>query len=234
MRYASVTDRLSGLGGAKWALHARARAMKAAGEDIIEFTIGEPDVPTPTRFIEAASAAMQAGRTGYSNGRGEPGLVAALAARYTARRGREITRDQIMCLPGTQTVLYGILRTLVEAGDEVLLGDPMYATYEGLIAQTGAKVVPVPLTPETGFRMQAADVAPRITPRSRVLFLNSPHNPTGAVLRPQDIRALGDLAKAHDLWILCDEVYEDMVFPGVTFTSPLDYADLADVIAREC
>lgn len=228
MRYASVTDRLSGLGGAKWALHARARAMKAAGEDIIEFTIGEPDVPTPTRFIEAASAAMQAGRTGYSNGRGEPGLVAALAARYTARRGREITRDQIMCLPGTQTVLYGILRTLVEAGDEVLLGDPMYATYEGLIAQTGAKVVPVPLTPETGFRMQAADVAPRITPRSRVLFLNSPHNPTGAVLRPQDIRALGDLAKAHDLWILCDEVYEDMVFPGVTFTSPLDFADLAD------
>lgn len=228
MRYASVTDRLSGLGGAKWALHARARAMKAAGDDIIEFTIGEPDVPTPTRFLDAAAKSMQAGRTGYSNGRGEPGLVAALAARYTARRGREISRDQIMCLPGTQTVLYGILRTLVEAGDEVLLGDPMYATYEGLIAQTGARMVPVPLKPENGFRMQAADVASRITPRSRVLFLNSPHNPTGAVLRPEDIRALGDLAKAHDLWILCDEVYEDLVFPGVPFTSPLDYADLAD------
>jgi arginine:pyruvate transaminase len=228
MRYASVTDRLSGLGGAKWALHARARAMKAAGDDIIEFTIGEPDVPTPTRFLDAAAKSMQAGRTGYSNGRGEPGLVAALAARYTARRGREISRDQIMCLPGTQTVLYGILRTLVEAGDEVLLGDPMYATYEGLIAQTGARMVAVPLKPENGFRMQAADVASRITPRSRVLFLNSPHNPTGAVLRPEDIRALGDLAKAHDLWILCDEVYEDLVFPGVPFTSPLDYADLAD------
>jgi arginine:pyruvate transaminase len=202
--------------------------MKAAGEDIIELTIGEPDVPTPTRFIEAATRSMSAGRTGYSNGRGEPGVVAALAARYTARRGRAIAPDQIMCLPGTQTVLYAVLRALVEAGDEVLIGDPMYATYEGLIAQTGATAVPVPLKPEHGFRMQAADVAARITPRSRVLFLNSPHNPTGAVLRPADIRALGDLARAHDLWILADEVYEDLVFPNVPFASPLDFPELAE------
>jgi arginine:pyruvate transaminase len=228
MRYASVTDRLASLGGAKWAVHARARALKAAGEEIIELTIGEPDVPTPERFMQAAARSMQSGRTGYSNGRGEPGVVAALAARYSARRGRSISTDQIMCLPGTQTTLYAILRTLVEAGDEVLLGDPMYATYEGLIAQTGARAMPVPLRPEHGFRMQAADVVARITPRTRVLFLNTPHNPTGAVLRAADIRALGDVAKAHDLWIVSDEVYEDLVFPGVTFTSPLDFADLAD------
>ena len=228
MRYASVTDRQAGLGGAKWALHARARAMKAAGEDIIELTIGEPDVPTPSRFIDAAARSMASGRTGYSNGRGEPGVVAALAARYSARRGREITRDQIMCLPGTQTVLYGVLRALVEAGDEVLIGDPMYATYEGLITQTGAQAVPVPLRPEHGFRMQVADVAARITPRSRVLFLNTPHNPTGAVLRADDIRALGALARAHDLWILSDEVYEDLVFPNVPFASPLDFPELAE------
>ncbi len=228
MRYASVTDRLAGLGGAKWAVHARARAMAAAGEPVIELTIGEPDVPTPAPFVDAAAAAMRSGRTGYSNGRGEPGLVAALAARYSARRGRAIGADEVMCLPGTQTVLYGILRTLVEAGDEVLIGDPMYATYEGLIAQSGAQMVPVPLRPDQGFRMQAEDVAARITPRSRVLFLNTPHNPTGAVLRPADIRALAEVARAHDLWILSDEVYEEMVFPGVTFASPLDFADLAD------
>ncbi|TAG11736.1 MAG: pyridoxal phosphate-dependent aminotransferase, partial [Rhodobacterales bacterium] len=179
-------------------------------------------------FLEAATRAMRAGRTGYSNGRGEPAVVAALAARYTARRGRPIGTNQVMCLPGTQTTLYAVLRTLVEAGDEVLLGDPMYATYEGLISQTGARVVPVPLRPEHGFRMQVADVAARITPRTRVLFLNTPHNPTGAVLRAEDIRALGDLARAHDLWILSDEVYEDLVFPGVPFASPLDLADLAD------
>jgi arginine:pyruvate transaminase len=104
----------------------------------------------------------------------------------------------------------------------------MYATYEGLIAQTGATAVPVPLRPEHGFRMQVADVAARITPRSRVLFLNSPHNPTGAVLRPADIRALGELARVHDLWILADEVYEDLVFPNVPFASPLDFAEFAD------
>lgn len=228
MRYASVTERLAGLGGAKWALHARAREMKAAGEDIIEFTIGEPDVPTPAEFTAAAVRSMISGRTGYSNGRGEPGLVAALAARYTARRGRDIGRDQVMCLPGTQTVLYAVLRAMVEAGDEVLIGDPLYATYEGLIAQSGATAVPVPLRPEKGFRMQAADVVARITPRSRVLFLNTPHNPTGAVLRPEDIRDLGAVAKAHDLWILSDEVYEEMIFPGVSFASPLDFADLAE------
>ena len=234
MRYASVTDRLAGLGGAKWAVHARARQMKAAGEDIIELTIGEPDVPTPEPFLTAAAQAMRAGRTGYSNGRGEPAVVAALAARYSARRGREIGPKQIMCLPGTQTTLYAILRTLVEAGDEVLIGDPMYATYEGLIAQTGARTVPVPLRPEQGFRMQVADVVARITPQTRVLFLNTPHNPTGAVLRPDDIRALGAVAAAHDLWIVSDEVYEDMVFPGVTFTSPLDTPELAERVVVAC
>lgn len=228
MRYASVTDRLAGLGGAKWALHYRARAMKAAGHEIIELTIGEPDVPTPARLIEAATRSMASGRTGYSNGRGEPGVVAALAARYSARRGREFARDQIMCLPGTQTVLYAVLRAMAEAGDEVLIGDPMYATYEGLIAQTGAVAVRVPLRPEHGFRMQPADVSARITSRSRVLFLNTPHNPTGAVLRRDDIRALGAHAREHDLWILSDEVYEDLVFPNVPFTSPLDLPELAE------
>lgn len=228
MRFARLTERLAGLGSAKWDVHLRARALRATGVDVIELTIGEPDVPTPEPLVEAAAQAMAAGRTGYSNGRGEPGLVAALARRYAARRGRPIAADQIICLPGTQTCLYAIFRTLLEPGDEILVGDPMYATYEGLIAQTGATLVPVPLRPEAGFRMAAADVAARITPRTRVLFLNSPHNPTGAVLRREDLVALGALARAHDLWIVADEVYEDLVFPGVPFASPLDLPDLAE------
>ena len=228
MRYAPLTARLAGLGGAKWEVHGRARALKQAGEAVIELTIGEPDVPTPPELIAATTRAMEDGRTGYSNGHGETGLLRALAARYTARRGRHFGPENITTLPGTQTTLFAVLNTLLTSGDEVLLGDPMYATYEGLVASTGATLVRVPLRPEHGFRMQASDVAARITPRSRVLFLNTPHNPTGAVLQLAEIEALGQLARAHDLWIVSDEVYEDLVFPGVTFTSPLDFADLAD------
>lgn len=234
LRYASVTERLAHLGSAKWDLHFRARALAAQGREVIELTIGEPDVPAPAALVEAAAAAMRAGRTGYSNGRGEPRTVAALAQRYSARRGRPVGTDQIICLPGTQTALYGIFRTLVEAGDEVILGDPMYATYEGLIAQTGATAVPVLLRPEKGFRLQPADVEAAITPRSRVLFLNTPHNPTGAVLRRADIAALGEIARAHGLWIVSDEVYEELVFPGVTFASPMDLPDLAERTVVAC
>lgn len=228
MRFAPIVDRLSGLGSAKWAVHVRAKQMLAAGRNLIMLSIGEPDVPPPPALLDAAKAGIDAGRLGYSNGRGEPALLAALAARYSARAGRAIAPSQCSALPGTQTTLYASLTTLVGPGDEVLLGDPCYATYEGLIAATGARVVMVPLRAEHGFRMQAADVAPLITPRTRLLFLNTPHNPTGAILRREDIRALGDLAIQHDLWILSDEVYEEMVYEGASFTSPFDLPELAD------
>ncbi len=228
MRYAGVTQALQGLGGAKWAIHARARALRAEGRRIIELTIGEPDVPTPPALVEAAARAMAEGRTGYSNGRGEPALVRALANRYTMRRGRMIAPDQVMCFPGTQTTLYAVMRTLVGPGDEVLVGDPLYATYEGVIASAGAVPVPVPLRPNMGFRIDAADIADRITPATRVILLNTPHNPTGAVLTPDGILAICRLAQAHDLWILCDEVYEEMVFDGATFASPLDLPEYAE------
>jgi arginine:pyruvate transaminase len=228
MKYAAITERLAGLGGAKWEIHAKGRAMKAKGVPVIELTIGEPDVATPESLKDAAIRSMKAGRTGYSNGSGEPGLLKALAERYSTRRGVSIGTNQIMCFPGTQTSLFAVLLAMVEAGEEVIVGDPMYATYEGLVAATGAKVVPVPLRPEHGFRLQAADIAHKITSRTRVIFLNSPHNPTGSILSPKEIAEIGALAKKHDLWLLADEVYEDLVFPGVTFHSPLSQPDLAE------
>jgi arginine:pyruvate transaminase len=228
MRYAAVTDRLADLGGARWEIHTLARALKAEGRDLIELTIGEPDVPTPKALIDIAHASMKRGRTGYSNGRGEGGLVSALADRYSARLGRPFSRDQFLCLPGTQTALYLAMMTLTGPGDEVLMGDPAYATYDGVIAASGAVTVPVPLRPENGFRMRPEDVLAAITPRSRVLFLNSPHNPTGAILTRDDIAALGKIARDHDLWIVADEVYEDLVYPGATFVSPLSFPKLAE------
>lgn len=225
MRYASVTDRLSGLGSDKWVLNAAAQRRAAAGHPVINLTIGEPDVPTPTDLVDIACAAMRAGRTGYSNGRGEPVLLQALSERYTAKLGRPIATDRFLCLPGTQTSLFLVFSTLCEPGCEVILGDPMYATYEGIIRATGATPVPVALRPDRNFRLQADDVSEKITDQTRVIFVNTPHNPTGAILQPDELRALGALAEAHDLWIVSDEVYGDLTHDGRPFTSALTDPD---------
>lgn len=227
MRVSSVLDRVAGLGSDKWRVHFRARQLMARGEAVILLTIGEPDQPTPDELVDATHRALKAGRTGYSSGRGERGVLQALAARYSARTGRRVGSDQFIWVPGTQSALYLLLQALVETGDEVLMADPCYATYHGLVRATGATTVPVALRESHGFRLQADDLARAVTPATRAIFLNSPHNPTGAVLTREDIRAIGEVARAHDLWIVSDEVYESLVYDG-PFASPFDEADLAD------
>jgi arginine:pyruvate transaminase len=227
MRYASITDRLAHLGSGRWALHLTARRMKAEGENIIELTIGEPDVSPDKALLDEASRAMHAGRIRYSNGRGEPAVLKALVNKYAKRRPG-ITERNFLCFPGTQTALYGVMTGLVEAGDGVLVGDPLYATYEGVIASTGAHMIPVPLRPEKRFHLQAEDLERAITPEARVLLLNTPHNPTGAVLTQVELAAIGEVCRKHDLWIISDEVYEQLIFDGTTFASPFDMPELAD------
>ena len=232
MKYADITNRLSGLGSDKWALRIASIRRQKAGLPVIDLTIGEPDIPTPCHLIDTAAQAMRAGRTGYSDGRGEAVLRKALATHYKAMLGRDIGTDRFLCLPGTQTSLFLAFMALCEAGDEVVLADPMYASYEALIRAPGAVPVPVRLRPEAGFRLAAEDVARAITPTTRVLFLNTPHNPTGAVLGAEDLRALCDLAEAHDLWIISDEVYGLLTHDQVAFTSALaDPAHEGRVIA---
>jgi arginine:pyruvate transaminase len=226
MRYASITDRLSGLGSGKWALHIQARAMASSGIPIIELTIGEPDLPPDRALLDEAARAMYAGRTKYSNGRGEPPVVAALVEKYRKRRA-DVTEANILCFPGTQTALFAVMLGLAEAGDEVLVGDPLYATYEGVVASTGATIRTVPLRAENRFHMQAEDLEKAITPKSRVLLLNNPHNPSGAVLSREEVIAIGEVCRRHDLWILCDEVYEELTF-GAEFHSPFDFPDFAE------
>jgi len=228
MKTTAVTQRLAGLGGAKWELHLKAKELVRQGADIIEMTIGEPDVATPEVLIDCAAAAMRAGRTTYSDGRGESNLLAALAEHYTQTRGRVFETDQFLCFPGTQTSLYAVLMGVAESGDEVLVGDPMYATYEGVVRASGAEMVPVPLRPEHGFRIQAADIAERITDKTRAILLTTPHNPTGSILTVEDIDAIGELALKHDLWIISDEVYDQLVFDDAEFVSPLSRGAYAD------
>lgn len=227
MRFASVTDRLADLGAAKWAVHREARSRVTAGQDIIELAIGEPDTPAPRALIDATIASLQARRTKYSGGRGENSVLQAIAAKYSKRTGRTITTDNAAYMPGTQTALYAAMATLAEAGNEVLVGDPLYATYEGVIRASGADMVLVPLDPAKGFHLQADDLEARITPRSRVLLLNSPHNPTGATLSRDEIAAIVDVCARHDLWIVSDEVYETMSY-GSPFASPFDLPEGAE------
>ncbi|OHV84881.1 pyridoxal phosphate-dependent aminotransferase [Rhizobium sp. LCM 4573] len=227
MRYASITDRLAHLGSGRWAVHLAARRMKAAGEDIIELTIGEPDIAPDRALLDEAARAMYAGRTRYSNGRGEPSVLDALVEKYSKRR-KGVTENNFLCFPGTQTALYSVMAGLVEAGDGVVVGDPLYATYEGVIASTGAHMIPVPLRPENRFHMKAEDLERAITPEARVLLLNTPHNPTGAVLTAAEIAAIGEVCRKHDLWIVCDEVYEQLIFEGTPFASPFDIPELAE------
>lgn len=227
MQFAPMTDRLKNLGSDKWALHLRGRAMVAQGLGVIELTIGEPDIPPDPSLYDVCEQAMRAGRVRYSNGRGEAPLLAALSAKYSRRTGRPFGPENFLCFPGTQTALAIVMMGLVGAGDKVLLPDPYYATYEGVIRATGAEIVPVTLRKENRFHLRAEDLEAAITPGCRLLLLNTPHNPTGAVLSAEEVAAIGEVCRRHDLWIVADEVYEELVFSG-RFASPLDIESLSE------
>lgn len=200
-------------------MEGRRRAQQ--GQELIFLSIGEPDLPPPAAVLDATVQSIRSGRTKYADGQGEPGARRAVAAHLTNRSGHEVHHDQVVYVAGTQQGLFVTMATLVEHGDEVLVPDPYYATYEGVVASTGATFVPVPTLPEDDFHLRAEAIEARITERSRVLLLNTPGNPTGAVLSQDEIDAIGEVCERHDLWIVCDEVYADLTFEA-RFCSPFD------------
>jgi arginine:pyruvate transaminase len=226
MRFAPITDRLAGLGSEKWAVHIEGKRRAALGEKMIFLSIGEPDAPPPAAIMDVAERQMRAGRTRYSNGRGEPEILHALSRMYSKRTGRAVTPEQFLFLPGTQTALYAAMMTLVDLGQEVLMADPYYATYEGVIAAAGGVPVPVRVDPDHGFHLKAVELEKAITPRTRVLLMNTPSNPTGAVFTAEEIAKIGRLCEKHDLWIVSDEVYATLTYGNTVFASPFDVAEL--------
>ncbi|MFM7763986.1 MAG: pyridoxal phosphate-dependent aminotransferase [Acidimicrobiaceae bacterium] len=221
MKFAPISDRLAGLGAAKWAVHAEGLRRANSGEPIIMLSIGEPDLPPPASVLDAATSAMRSGRTRYAHGQGEPQTLNAIASHLTQRSGVTVSPEQILYTAGTQNGLCTALLTLVQNGDEVLVPDPYYATYEGLVAASGATFVPVATRPEDNFHVTAQAIERAVTKRTKVLLLNTPSNPTGAVLTEKEIDEIGAVCERHDLWIICDEVYADMTF-DVPFCSPFD------------
>jgi arginine:pyruvate transaminase len=163
---------------------------------------------------------MRAGRTRYSPGEGESTIREALSRHYTAQMGRAISPRQFIYLPGTQTALSVAFTCTIEPGDEVILLDPYYATYEGVVTAPGGIPVAVPLDPDRGFHPDVNLIEKAITSRTRTILLNSPSNPTGAVFTREEIAAICTLARRHDLWIISDEVYASLIHGEHEFASP--------------
>jgi arginine:pyruvate transaminase len=226
MQLASIATRLSTLGSDKWAVHIEGKRRRAAGEKLIFLSIGEPDLPPPNALLNEARNNIRAGRLGYSPGTGDIALCKSLARFYTKQTGRNIGSNQFLFVPGTQTALSLAFLSILESGDEVLMFDPYYATYEAVVTAPGGVPVPVKLDPERGFHPDVAALEKAVTPKTKAILLNSPSNPTGAVFSATEIRAIGDIAIKHDLWIVSDEVYATLIHGAHRFTSPFFHGDL--------
>ncbi|MCP3974990.1 MAG: aminotransferase class I/II-fold pyridoxal phosphate-dependent enzyme [bacterium] len=233
MDFSTLTEQLMGLGTGRWAIHHRAVQKLWAGEDVVMLSIGEPQLGTPAGIVDTAVESLRTGRTKYAIGRGEPALLEVIADRYTKRSGRVVGTDQVTFFPGSHTALYALCQTLLEAGDHILVPDPFYAAYEGIIRASRAEMIPVPLRPENRFHLEIDALEKALTPQSRVLILNNPHNPTGAVLSRDRVREVAEFCRRHDLWLISDEAYEQHVYEG-EFVSPFDMEEFSDRIAVIC
>ena len=213
MRYA---DRMNQLGTeTAFEVLAKARALEAQGRSIVHLEIGEPDFDTPAPIRAAAIRALDEGFTHYGPSAGLPEVREAIAAFIAKDRGLEVRADQVVITPGGKPVLTFAIMATVNPGDEVIVPDPGFPIYESVVRFLGAKPVPLPLREANGFRFGAADLEALLTPKTRMVVLNSPHNPTGSVLTPQDLDEIANLLRDRDLFVLSDEIYSKILYSGV-------------------
>lgn len=205
------------------ALDARAKELRAAGRDIVNLTAGEPDFDTPASVREAAKASIDSGKVRYTPAAGRPSLRDAIAAHLSETRGTTFTRDQITVCHSCKHAISGTLSTLVEPGDEVLVPLPAWVSYFEIIKYTGG--IPVGVEPDANCAPNIAALEAAVTPKTRGIMLNSPSNPSGVVYSEDDVRAICELAKKHDLWILSDEIYRRLVYSGAPAFSPTSVSD---------
>ncbi|GAC1312254.1 MAG: pyridoxal phosphate-dependent aminotransferase [Vulcanimicrobiaceae bacterium] len=194
---------------------ARARELEASGVDIVHLGIGEPDFATPAHIKAAGIAAIEGDRTHYTPSSGIAPLRDAIATYAGAFRGiAPYARENVVVSPGLKPLIWNLMSALLDPGDEVIFADPAYPAYASCAAYLQARAVPIPLLEASDFRLDLEMLAARISARTKVLILNSPHNPTGGVLTRADLETIAELAIRHDVTVLADEIYSRNVYDG--------------------
>ena len=206
----------------------KARGLEAQGKKVIHLEVGEPDFETPARIRNAAKAALDAGYTHYGPASGLPHPRKAIAEYMTRTRGVTFGANQVVITPGGKPIMFFAILACVERGDEVIYPNPGFPIYESVINFVGAVPVPLRLKEEEEFRFTAEDLRRLITPKTRMLILNSPHNPTGGVLTEHDLEQIAPLAVEHDLIVLSDEIYSRILYDGNTHVTIARYPGMAE------
>ena len=210
-----LAQRMSRLGTeSAFEVLARARALEAQGRKIIHLEIGEPDFDTPKYIRDAAAKALEEGWTHYGPSPGLPEFRKIIAEQWKAERGIPCDADNVVVTPGGKPIMFYTMMALLEDGDDVLLPNPSFPIYESLVNFLGARPVPLPLGDENGFDLDLKDLESKITSRTKLLILNSPHNPTGAVLKPETVEGIAAIARKHSFMILSDEIYGRTLYDG--------------------
>ena len=212
MRYA---DRMSQLGTeTAFEVLAKARALEAKGRSIVHLEIGEPDFDTPASIRAAAVRAIEEGFTHYGPSAGLPEVREAIAGYIAKDRGLKTSAEQVVVTPGGKPVLTFAILACVNPGDEVIVPNPGFPIYESAVRFAGGTPVSLTLREERDFRFGAKDIEPLLTPRTRMLVLNSPHNPTGSVLTPKDLDEIAGLLREREIFVLSDEIYSKILHEG--------------------
>src|SRR6202045_3225092 len=208
---------------------ARANALAAQGRSIINLGIGQPDFPTPPHIVEAGRKALADGHHGYTPANGIPPLRAAVAADLWRRHKVEVSPDQVLVVPGGKVTMFFAIMIFGEPGAEIMYPNPGFPIYESVIRFSGATPVPMPLYEAKGFSFNAEEVLAKITPRTRLIILNSPANPTGGVVPRNELDKLAAGLERHaHVAVMSDEIYGEMIYDGAEHVSLLTYPALRD------
>lgn len=197
----------------------KAKALEAQGKHIVHLEIGEPDFETPSNIKNAAKQALDKGFTHYGPSPGLPDLRKTIAERMSAHLGVPFNMNQVVVTPGGKPIMFFVILACVDEGDEVIYPNPGFPIYESVINFVGGKPVPLPLREENDFRVDIAELKKLITPKTRMLIINTPGNPTGGILTKDDLRQIAELAVKHDLIVLSDEIYSRILYDGFEHVS---------------